>query len=304
MEPKSGNGSVMDSRMVHWCLVPLLRASIAYVALFGVVITVGLARPPPEPPPSKSMEVVIDRPLLQASTINRMLLQASPIVNIHLFLGQSYVATVLCPYLGAGFYGTRFTANFSLSLEYGWYSGGDDRLQNLDSHLDLECIIRGYNRLLCLMDFPSVVDAITILEHPTSLPISVSLLEMVCFMEGHTRLQTSISIFLDMLELCWILGGYACISIMSFVLGLPSDTPTILPLIVGMRSLCGRLSTPLLLDTTGNATIPSLLLESSWSIPSCAPPRVCHWSRVDRVLPRVIVSSRVQSVPPRVTLWS
>ena len=48
MEPKSAKGSMIDSQLDHWCLVPLLRASNVLVALFGVVITVGMERPPPE----------------------------------------------------------------------------------------------------------------------------------------------------------------------------------------------------------------------------------------------------------------
>lgn len=134
MEPEYGKGPVMDAGFDNWSLVPLLGVSIVFVALFGVVINVGLARPPPEPPPSNSVESVIDRPLLHVSTIDCLLLHASPIVDHHLFHGLTYAAADLCPFLGAGFYGARSTADFCLSLDYGWYSGGgtiDCRAQTL-----------------------------------------------------------------------------------------------------------------------------------------------------------------------------
>lgn len=124
MEPEYGKGPVMDAGFDNWSLVPLSGVSIVFVALFGVVINVGLARPPPETPPSNSVESVIDRPLLHVSTIDCLLLHASPIVDHHLFHGLTYAAADLCPFLGAGFYGARSTADFCLSLDYGWYSGG------------------------------------------------------------------------------------------------------------------------------------------------------------------------------------
>lgn len=158
----------------------------------------------------------------------------SPIDDHH--HGQPYEAA------GAGFSVTRSTPDFCLPLEYGWYSGGERSTADLGLTLDAGWYYGGYNRLIYLVYILFMVDTITILEHPTSLSIPVSLSEMVCFMEGHAQLQISVSLFSDMLELHWIMGRHACISPMSLVLGRrPWDTLTKLQLIVGMQSLCGLL---------------------------------------------------------------
>ena len=104
----------MDSWLDHCCLVPLLQASISLVALFGVVTTVGLARPPPEPPPSNTVEYVIDLPLYATTIIE------------HLFHGIAFTATDLGLAIGAGSYHGRAhsTADRVLSLGYGLYYFG------------------------------------------------------------------------------------------------------------------------------------------------------------------------------------
>lgn len=96
----------MDSWLDHCCLVPLLQASISLVALFGVV--------PPEPPPSNTVEYVIDLPLYATTIIE------------HLFHGIAFTATDLGLAICAGFYHGREHSNADrvLSLGYGLYYFG------------------------------------------------------------------------------------------------------------------------------------------------------------------------------------
>ena len=147
IELSCGKVSAMDAQLEYWChlilvsqsgLVPLFwQASSVLAASRGVTVHVGLVRPPPEPPPFKSVAYFV---------IDHRILHATRIVEVSL----------------SG--GALSTAAFSLSLGNGLYSGGAQSAARLGLSLTVDGItsITDDDNLSLLLPFGTHTPAVEI----------------------------------------------------------------------------------------------------------------------------------------------